>query len=138
MEKSDLKFGDLITLRNGRILHFEDYSFYDFKQLDDCLKYEPNHELDIMKVQRYVPIKISSYTDEKGIKIHCASFKTIYSLATIYERKEEIIEEDTTKGIEKLNLDTDRLRGKENVRAIDYLLEGKINEIIEKLNELEK
>lgn len=106
MEKSDLKFGDLITLRNGRILHFEDYSFYDFKQLDDCLKYEPNHELDIMKVQRYVPIKISSYTDEKGI--------------------------------EKLNLDTDRLRGKENVRAIDYLLEGKINEIIEKLNELEK
>lgn len=50
----------------------------------------------------------------------------------------EVIKEGTTKEIEKLNLDTDRLRGKESVRAIDYLLEGKINEIIEKLNELEK
>jgi len=34
---------------------------------------------------------------------------------------------------EKLNLDTDKLRGKEVVRSIDYLIEGKINEIIDYL-----
>ena len=45
----------------------------------------------------------------------------------------EIIEE---KEIEKLNLDTDELRGKETVRAIDYLLEGKINEIIDVINDM--
>ena len=35
--------------------------------------------------------------------------------------------------IEKLNLDREPLRGREVPRAIDYLLEGKINEIIDKL-----
>lgn len=34
---------------------------------------------------------------------------------------------------EKLNLDTDKLRGKETPRTIDYLIEDKINEIIDYL-----
>lgn len=34
---------------------------------------------------------------------------------------------------EKLNLDIDELRGKETPRAIDYLIEGKINQIIDYL-----
>lgn len=34
---------------------------------------------------------------------------------------------------EKLNLDKDELRGKETPRAIDYLIEGKINEVIDYL-----
>lgn len=34
---------------------------------------------------------------------------------------------------EKLNLDTDELRGKETPRTIDYLIEGKINEVIDYL-----
>ena len=46
----------------------------------------------------------------------------------------EIIEEE--KEIEKLNLDTDKLKGKEIVRAIDYLLEGKINELIDVINDM--
>lgn len=32
---------------------------------------------------------------------------------------------------EKLNLDKDELRGKETPRAIDYLIEDKINEVID-------
>ena len=34
---------------------------------------------------------------------------------------------------EKLNLDKDELRGKETPRTIDYLIEGKINEVIDYL-----
>ena len=34
---------------------------------------------------------------------------------------------------EKINLDTEELRGKETIRAIDYLFEGKINEILDYL-----
>ena len=44
----------------------------------------------------------------------------------------EIIEEENK--IEKSNIDTSKLKGKEVPRAIDYLLESKINEIIDKLN----
>ena len=44
----------------------------------------------------------------------------------------EIIEEEK-KIPEKLNLDKDELRGKETPRAIDYLIEGKINSIIDYL-----
>ena len=39
--------------------------------------------------------------------------------------------------IEKLNLDRESLKGKEVPRAIDYLLEGRINEIIEFLSRKE-
>lgn len=51
-------------------------------------------------------------------------------------QKVEIIEEE--KEIEKLNLDTDELKGKEIVRAIDYLLESKINEIIDEIKKLKE
>lgn len=34
---------------------------------------------------------------------------------------------------EKLNLDNDELRGKETPRAIDYLIESKINQVIDYL-----
>jgi len=44
----------------------------------------------------------------------------------------EILEEEN-KIPEKLNLDTDELKGKETPRAIDYLIEGKINEVIDYL-----
>ena len=52
------------------------------------------------------------------------------------EEKVEIIEEDKPI-IEKLNLDREPLRGREVPRAIDYLLEGRINEIIEFLSRKE-
>lgn len=52
----------------------------------------------------------------------------------VLNNKVEILEED--KDIELLNLDTDKLKGKEVIRAIDYLLEGKINELIETVNYL--
>lgn len=50
--------------------------------------------------------------------------------------KVEILEED--KDIELLNLDTDKLKGKEVIRAIDYLLEGRINELVKEVNKLRK
>ena len=50
--------------------------------------------------------------------------------------KVEILEEDKPI-IEKLNLDREPLRGREVPRAIDYLLEGRINEIIEFLSRKE-
>ena len=52
----------------------------------------------------------------------------------VLNNKVEILEED--KDIELLNLDTDKLKGKEVIRAIDYLLEGKINELIKEVNYL--
>lgn len=54
----------------------------------------------------------------------------------LLNEKVEILEED--KDIELLNLDTDKLKGKEVIRAIDYLLEGKINELIKEVNKLRK
>ena len=44
----------------------------------------------------------------------------------------EILEEEK-KIPEKLNLDTDELRGNETPRAIDYLIESKINQVIDYL-----
>lgn len=48
----------------------------------------------------------------------------------------EIIEPQEHKIPEKLNLDTDVLRGREVIRSVDYLIEDKINEIIDYLEEL--
>lgn len=78
MKKNDLKVGDKITLRNGTTLYPNMYSWYDFNQLDNELKYKHNRELDIMKVQRYTP----------SIK-----YKGYYDLHTIYDRKEEILDD---------------------------------------------
>ena len=50
--------------------------------------------------------------------------------------KVEILEEDKPI-IEKLNIDREPLRGREVPRAIDYLLEGRINEIIDYINRKE-
>ena len=55
---------------------------------------------------------------------------------TYLNEKVEILEEDKPI-IEKLNLDREPLRGREVPRAIDYLLEGRINEIIEFLSRKE-
>lgn len=57
-----------------------------------------------------------------------------YNLVGCLNDEVEVIEEE--KEIEKLNLDTDELKGKETVRAIDYLLEGKINELIDVINDM--
>ena len=54
----------------------------------------------------------------------------------LLNEKVEILEED--KDIELLNLDTDKLKGKEVIRAIDYLLEGRINELVKEVNKLRK
>ena len=48
----------------------------------------------------------------------------------------EILQEDKPI-IEKINLDREPLKGKEVPRAIDYLLEGRINEIIDYINRKE-
>lgn len=78
MKISDLKFGDIATLRNGTTLYPNVYSWYDFNQLDNELKYKHNRELDIMKIQRYTPSIV---------------YERFYYLDTIYERKEEILDD---------------------------------------------
>ena len=93
---------------------------------------------------------------KEGTKIKCSDFPVAYiykngtlgfynkerffelTLKSILENMNyaiyEIIEEE--KEIEKLNLDAEELKGKEIVRAIDYLLEGKINELIDVINDM--
>lgn len=61
-------------------------------------------------------------------------FDRLFYLNMLLNDEVEVIEEE--KEIEKLNLDTDELRGKEIVRSIDYLLEGKINELIDVINDM--
>ena len=63
-------------------------------------------------------------------------YRMFYNLGNALEEKVEILEEDKPI-IEKLNLDREPLRGREVPRAIDYLLEGRINEIIEFLSRKE-
>ena len=57
-------------------------------------------------------------------------FSDFADLISILNDKVEILEENKPI-IEKLNLDRESLKGKEVPRAIDYLLEGRINEIID-------
>ena len=59
-----------------------------------------------------------------------------YFLTNFLNEKVEILEEDKPI-IEKINLDREPLRGREVPRAIDYLLEGRINEIIDYINRKE-
>lgn len=59
-----------------------------------------------------------------------------YNIFLCLNDKVEILEEDKPI-IEKLNLDREPLKGKEVPRAIDYLLEGRINEIIDYINRKE-
>lgn len=54
----------------------------------------------------------------------------------LLNEKVEILEEYKPI-IEKINLDREPLRGREVPRAIDYLLEGRINEIIDYINRKE-
>jgi len=58
--------------------------------------------------------------------------ETDYYWFDILNDEVEILEEEK-KIPEKLNLDTDDLRGKETPRAIDYLIEDKINQVIDYL-----
>ena len=63
-------------------------------------------------------------------------FTNEYNILLCLNDKVEILEEDKPI-IEKLNLDREPLKGKEVPRAIDYLLEGRINEIIDYINRKE-
>lgn len=65
-------------------------------------------------------------TELYGYLSSCIDYETF----NILENEVEILEEEK-KIPEKLNLDKDELRGKETPRAIDYLIEGKINEVID-------
>ena len=59
-----------------------------------------------------------------------------YFLTNFLTEEVEILDEDKPI-IEKLNIDREPLRGREVPRAIDYLLEGRINEIIDYINRKE-
>lgn len=85
MKKSDLKFGDIVTTRNkkiwinlGEALRNEDRNWFKFDSVDNDLKNMGlcGHDWDIMRVQRYVLFH-----------------DNLYSLQTIYERKEGILDD---------------------------------------------
>ena len=63
-------------------------------------------------------------------------FTNEYNIFLCLNDKVEVLEEDKPI-IEKLNLDREPLKGREVPRAIDYLLEGRINEIIDYINRKE-
>ena len=73
---------------------------------------------------------------EKGFVEYRLIKNYIQDLQSILNEKVEILEEDKPI-IEKLNIDREPLRGREVPRAIDYLLEGRINEIIDYINRKE-
>ena len=54
-----------------------------------------------------------------------------YDTSRVLETEVEILdEEDEFKNIEELNLEQDELVNNKDIRPIDYLLEGKINQLI--------
>ena len=78
------------------------------------------------------------YDGEYGM-YYDENFDSLEDIILLFKRlndKVEILEEDKPI-IEKINLDREPLKGKEVPRAIDYLLEGRINEIIDYINRKE-
>lgn len=72
------------------------------------------------------------YYNEEGYSL----YRLFYEEGNALDIEVEILEEDKPI-IEKINLDREPLKGKEVPRAIDYLLEGRINEIIDYINRKE-
>ena len=102
----------------------------DKLHLDNCYFYKENGKWYVKKYD-FKTIKL-----EEEKKITPKDFENLgYALGSIkkYINKgyDKAIEEK--KIPEKLNLDKDELRGKETPRTIDYLIEGKINEVIDYL-----
>ena len=75
-------------------------------------------------------------TDNRFEFMNKGEWDDYFHLIDIEELNDEVEVIEEEKEIEKLNLDTDELKGKETVRAIDYLLEGKINELIDVINDM--
>lgn len=91
------------------------------------------------EVPKKIHFKYSTYQFDKIDKVYRnvngnQQLEQDYMISNKLNDEVEVIEEE--KEIEKLNLDTDELKGKETVRAIDYLLEGKINELIDVINDM--
>lgn len=85
MKISDLKFGDIVTTRNkerhilcGDALRDKEDDCLFLNSYNENLRNNSLSQFDIMKVQRYTP----------SIK-----YKGYYDLHTIYERKEEILDD---------------------------------------------
>lgn len=97
MKISDLKVGDITTRRNGSVVVINDNEKLKQKFNDD-LTHKTTTKYDIMKVQRYVPYKVNEisrtengtnytiYYGDKGVD-------DVFRLETIYERKEEILDD---------------------------------------------
>lgn len=67
--KADLKDGDKCTLKNGQVVFVDKTSNYGFSSIDKQLRFLPNDDVSIAKVER--PIEYE----------------------TVFERKEEILDE---------------------------------------------
>lgn len=95
MTISDLKFGDIITFKDktknvfcGDKLCDETGGYVEITSLSKTLTCDFEDDYSIMKIQRYVPVMEAGTIDiNTGKKEH------LYELQTIYERKEEILDE---------------------------------------------
>lgn len=103
MGKNDLKFGDIVTTRDGEkwicsgTTIKNDLQFINISQMDDDFKNIFKYEWDIMKVERYIPAKTITTPgyDKNLYELKTPIYaKNLYELKTIYERKEEILDKE--------------------------------------------
>jgi len=107
MTKNDLKFGDIVITRNGKKwivikddLRNENDEFLNFNAIDEDLKNTGaiSSHWDIMKVQRYkkcypkAKVEFANSDVKEEMELLGDSPYT-YTLETIYERKDEILNE---------------------------------------------
>jgi len=104
MTINDLKFGDIVTTRDNKEWLFADNSIICEENnrgisvicFKDNLKNVSERDLDIMKVQRYVCTEGYFHTIQQCVR-------AFYELKTIYERKEEILDEEEKEYLKAIN-----------------------------------
>ena len=108
------------------------------KVIDLLVKIANGEEVPMFKYEghRYKYNKENHWFEDSDRNDYIKDVFVVVELNDEVEIIEDTPKED--KKIEKLNLDKDKLKGKEIPRAIDYLLEGKLNEIIDTLKENKK
>ena len=110
--------------------------FYEYKIKNGAKVGGHNLEKIIIKDDTIILEGVDALMDCDGEYDH--HWKSIINNVKIeYLKIEPMVEEEDKPIIEKLNIDREPLRGREVPRAIDYLLEGRINEIIDYINRKE-
>lgn len=112
-----------------KLYRYSDYEepYYLFGEIDifKCL----NDEVEVLEEEKVKPL---TKKDIEALGYACGEIQKCFTNGWTKSLENKPLEEEK-KIPEKLNLDKDELRGKETPRAIDYLIEDKINEVIDYL-----